>query len=325
MRWRWPVGVVHSKTPGPVWVRWNPPSVLTWWSRLQSGPRLVALVVPSSRWNSTVWSRSQDSAGAGHPGRAQARSRTWMWVARSAGGRYLVRPTSSTAPLRGSVTIRRHVPSRARARAASAVIGPYPARSAGSSSRPSRVDRATVTRISVRREVRGRVRGASPVVGLEAGAATATGVVPGSAPPAASASTRAGTPGKGVQRTVQPGRADRGQHRPDPGHPVRQHLRGTHSPTGYRRLVLLGGTGRVDRDHRPSYVAGQRRRRAGAGIGQQQVLHGQRKTHRHTIQPLDQDPGLGDVDLAALQRVAGPGQRPGERPAVADQQPALPP
>src|SRR5665647_2416028 len=113
MRWRWPVGVVHSKTPGPVWVRWNPPSVLTWWSRLQSGPRLVALVVPSSRWNSTVWSRSQDSAGAGHPGRAQARSRTWMWVARSAVGHDPApRPVAGQGP--GRLGSDRSVPGQVR-------------------------------------------------------------------------------------------------------------------------------------------------------------------------------------------------------------------
>src|SRR5665647_3437342 len=68
MRSRWPVGVVHSKTPGSTWVRWKPPSVLMAWSRGQSGPRLSWRVVPPWRWYSTVWSRSQDSARVQHPG-----------------------------------------------------------------------------------------------------------------------------------------------------------------------------------------------------------------------------------------------------------------
>src|SRR5699024_4947590 len=45
-RHRWPVGVVHSKAPGVVWVRWKSPCVLTWWSRPHSGARLVMLVGP---------------------------------------------------------------------------------------------------------------------------------------------------------------------------------------------------------------------------------------------------------------------------------------
>ncbi len=82
-----PRGVVHSNSPGATWRRRAPPWVLTWWSRRHRGPRLPWAVGPSPRSHSTVWSRSQRSAAAEHPGRAHQRSRDRTCSASAAGGR----------------------------------------------------------------------------------------------------------------------------------------------------------------------------------------------------------------------------------------------
>ena len=62
--------------------------------------------------------------------------------------------TSSSRPVRGSVSSRRQVPSAAIRRASGAVTGPTPASSPGSSSSPSRVEAATTTPIWGRRPCR---------------------------------------------------------------------------------------------------------------------------------------------------------------------------
>ncbi len=59
----------------------------------------------------------------------------------------------------GSVSSRRQVPAAAIRRATSAVIGPYPASSAGVSSRPIRVDSGTVTATAAARPCRAPSRG----------------------------------------------------------------------------------------------------------------------------------------------------------------------
>ena len=60
---------------------------------------------------------SHRSAGVWQVGKTQARSRARTRSARPAGGRDLVRPTSTTVPLAGSVTRRLQVPPAARAHA----------------------------------------------------------------------------------------------------------------------------------------------------------------------------------------------------------------
>ena len=52
------IAMDKAEQHGSGWVSVYPPSVLIWWSRRHAGPRLPWAVRPSSRPNSTVWSRS---------------------------------------------------------------------------------------------------------------------------------------------------------------------------------------------------------------------------------------------------------------------------
>ena len=86
-----------------------------WWASHRV-VRLSRLVFPP--WLQAVrWSMSHRSAGVWQVGKTQARARARTRSARPAGGRYLVRPTSTTVPLAGSVTRRLQVPPAARAQA----------------------------------------------------------------------------------------------------------------------------------------------------------------------------------------------------------------